>query len=230
MNSTRVLLILFSLCLHGTVAGTLCLFSGNASPGEERVYHVTLAEFSAPEAPMPAPPEPPDETPSPEAPPPPLEPAAPPPPEPEPPREVKPKPISSKKKPEPEKARQRPREPEPPVPEAVKPASGPQPRRLGGLSAYASDHVDQRPSIARRALPDYPRSAKRQNIEGRVLVQLVVDSSGNPRACTVHSADPPGFFEEAALTAAGKTRFIPGKLKGQSVNTVVLLPFSFKLR
>jgi protein TonB len=46
----------------------------------------------------------------------------------------------------------------------------------------------------------------------------------------VHEANPPGYFEDAALDAARRTHFIPGKLRGQAVNTVVLLPFTFALR
>ena len=101
---------------------------------------------------------------------------------------------------------------------------------IGGLAAYDVDAVDQRPSIARRVLPEYPSKARRMNVQGRVDVRLVVDESGTPRECAVHRADPTGSFEDAALEAARKTRFIPGKVKGRAVNTVVLVPFVFALR
>jgi protein TonB len=109
-------------------------------------------------------------------------------------------------------------------------ASGPRPRQFGGLSAYEQDHVDQRPSISRRVTPEYPARAKRMNVEGTVVVELVVDAAGLPRESSVRSAEPPGYFEEAALSAARNMRFIPGKLKGTPVNTMVRLPFAFRLR
>jgi protein TonB len=68
------------------------------------------------------------------------------------------------------------------------------------------------------------------NIEGTVMVELVVDTVGLPKACTILSAEPSGYFEEAALNAAQKMRFLPGKIHGAPVNTLVLLPFVFRLR
>jgi protein TonB len=68
------------------------------------------------------------------------------------------------------------------------------------------------------------------NIEGTVMVELVVDTAGLPKACAIWSAEPPGYFEEATLSAAQKMRFIPGKFNGVPVNTLVHLPFSFRLR
>ncbi len=103
-------------------------------------------------------------------------------------------------------------------------------RNVGGLAAYSAEAVDQAPAVARRVLPAYPPKARRLDMQGRVVVRLVVDAGGAPQACAVHQADPPGYFEEAALDAARRTRFIPGKLRGQAVNTVVLLPFTFSLR
>jgi protein TonB len=67
-------------------------------------------------------------------------------------------------------------------------------------------------------------------IEGAAVVELVVDTDGLPRACVIRSAQPPGYFEEAALYAAQRMRFMPGKLNGRPVNTLVLLPFAFRLR
>lgn len=101
---------------------------------------------------------------------------------------------------------------------------------IGGLAAYAEDAVDERPYITRRALPEYPSRAKRMNIQGRVEIRLVIDAAGMPRELSVHSAEPRGFFEDAALQAAKKTRFSPGKVKGRPVNTVVIIPFVFSLR
>lgn len=108
--------------------------------------------------------------------------------------------------------------------------AGPQPRTVGGFDAYACDVLDQRPSITRRIEPEYPPRARRMNIQGSVKVRLVVDASGQPCNCEVVSATPDGYFEEAALKAAKSMRFAPGKLKGQPVNTLVELPFIFRLR
>lgn len=109
-------------------------------------------------------------------------------------------------------------------------STGPQPYQLGGLSAYEHSALDQRPRITRRVEPEYPAKARRMNVQGTVLVQMVVDAAGQPRNCTIVRATPDGFFEKAALSAARQMRFAPGKIRGQAVNTVVQLPFSFKLQ
>ena len=96
--------------------------------------------------------------------------------------------------------------------------------------AYETDDVDQRPSVVKNARVEYPRKARRLGLSGRVVVQLVVDTEGKPQSCKIRSAEPTGHFEEAALSAARGMRFIPGKIQGRSVNTVVLIPFNFSLR
>jgi protein TonB len=101
---------------------------------------------------------------------------------------------------------------------------------VGGTAVYEEGAVDQPPSVAVRIVPDYPQRARRLRVEGRVAIRLVVDSAGNPQGCAVHKADPVGYFEEAALAATGKTRFIPGKLHGRPVNTLAHISFVFVLR
>jgi protein TonB len=247
----RCLTLLFSLCLHGGIAGILFILSADQQAEAERVYHVALAEFvqpgivqevppleipasiiEEPAAPSPPPPAP---EPEPEVIPPPPDSML------EPPKEQEPKAISTIKPTPPAQARPTPK----PAPSVAQPsaqpqgkpsftpvqiAAGPRPRQFGGLSVYDQDHVDQRPSISRRAEPEYPTRARRMNIEGAVTVELIVDTAGLPKACAVRSAEPAGYFEEAALNAAQKTRFIPGKINGTPVNTLVLLPFVFRLR
>lgn len=258
LRVVRTSTVLFSVVLHGSLAGALCQFSGEPSAGEEPVYHVSLAEFAPPpqpSAPLPVeaaaePPAPPPADPEPAPPP---EPTPPPIPEPEaapapPPPAPEIKKVSPRKQKEtarPEKKRPTRPQPQsvpqegPPAqapPRAPSPASGgapkegPAPGQVGGILAYKSNQVDQRPSIAKRITPDYPIRARRMNIEGKIVVQAVIDTSGYPKSCTIAFADPKGYFEESALDAARRTRFIPGMIQGRRVNTVVLIPFVFKLK
>ncbi len=100
----------------------------------------------------------------------------------------------------------------------------------GGLLAYDADAVDTAPVISRRVTPEYPSRARRSRIQGQAVVRLIVDVAGLPQDCRIEEAHPAGYFEEAALAAARKTRFIPGQVAGRPVNTVVLVPFVFTLR
>lgn len=99
-----------------------------------------------------------------------------------------------------------------------------------GIATYQAGAVDTAPAVIRRVTPQYPLIAKRKRVQGSVVVRIVVDSSGQPRQCTIFSATPAGYFESAALDAARKLRFRPGKIRGIAVNTVVLLPFDFRLQ
>ncbi len=118
----------------------------------------------------------------------------------------------------------------PKTPPAPPKPTGPVARKIGGIMAFDTKQVDTLPSIVKRASPEYPNRARRMNIQGKVMVQLVVDTAGNPKEFSIASASPAGYFEEAALTAAKKMRFIPGKIKGKTVNTLVHVPFVFRLR
>ena len=244
----------FSLFLHGAIIATGFLFSGASSPLEEKIYRVSLAEFApasvaqpvaenvttvpqepvAPEIPPPATTPEPTPIPTPQKPvpvPTPPKPTPHPQPRPETPpvKPVERKPAQTYTPPRPPEAQQRSTShatANQPSGEATRGG----PRTIGGMSAYTEDIVDQRPSISRRVMPQYPDNARRRNVEGEVVVQLVVDVSGRPQQCTIYSSKPEGVFDRAALVAAEKTSFVPGKVNGQPVNTIVLIPYKFALR
>ena len=218
----------FSLCTHGLLLAGMLLLAHAQTASPEKVYRVALAEMapapSQPQAPAAVEPPPPP-PPAPKVENSPVKPA---------PEVPKPdvKKISPKKSDTPIKKPQPVAPPGQSTPQAAAQttAAGPQSRNIGGLNAYESDSLDERPSITRRVEPEYPAKARRMNVQGKVAVQMVIDTSGLPHNCSVVRAEPSGYFEEAAIAAASSMRFTPGKLKGQPVNTVVLLPFTFRLR
>lgn len=55
--------------------------------------------------------------------------------------------------------------------------------------------------------PQYPFRALDQGIEGWVTVIYRIDEAGNTRDAVVVEAQPPGVFEQAALTAVARWRF-----------------------
>lgn len=229
--------VLFSALLHVALAAAALAWAGASEPVPPKVYEVTLAEFAGgPRAEATAPPQ---ETPEPPR-------TAPPPPAPKP-QPKKEKAISARKEATAKPAVEEPR-PEEPQPQAETPAqeaspsqssapqqaagggSGRGPKNVGGFLAYDSDKVDTRPSVLRRVVPEYPAQARRLHQEGRVLVRLVVDDQGNPQACSVQEVEPPEVFDEAALRAVRRFRFVPGRVDGRFVATLVLIPFVFTLR
>jgi TonB family protein len=55
--------------------------------------------------------------------------------------------------------------------------------------------------------PTYPPAALAQKLRGTVMIELVVDASGNVGDVRVVSADPPGVFDAAAIAAAKQWHF-----------------------
>lgn len=75
---------------------------------------------------------------------------------------------------------------------------------------------------------DYPLSALAEKREGRVVLRLTIDESGNVLEVTVQ--EPAGHgFDEAALAAAEGFRFAPAKRGGTPVSSRILYAYEFQL-
>lgn len=99
---------------------------------------------------------------------------------------------------------------------------------LGG-NGFSLDEVDVKPQVLRSIAPEYPHGAKRNRIEGKVIVRLLVNKDGKTEQVSVHSSSPAGAFDEAALSAAKRWMFKPGRYEGNAVATWVFIPFNFEL-
>jgi TonB family protein len=56
--------------------------------------------------------------------------------------------------------------------------------------------------------PFYPPSAQVRNIEGEVLIDFVIDSSGAPQSLRVVASDPNRVFDADALRMVGRLRCV----------------------
>ena len=75
----------------------------------------------------------------------------------------------------------------------------------------------------------YPVTAKKDNIQGRVLVQFVVEKDGSiSNVAVVRSIDSP-LDKEAVRVVKAMPKWNPGKHKGQIVRSKFTLPINFKL-
>lgn len=75
----------------------------------------------------------------------------------------------------------------------------------------------------------YPEIAKKAGVEGRVIVQFVVDEEGNVADPQVVRGIGAGCDEEA-VRAVKQAKFTPGKQRGKSVKVKMSLPITFKLK
>ncbi|MBU0675016.1 MAG: TonB family protein [Proteobacteria bacterium] len=95
--------------------------------------------------------------------------------------------------------------------------------------AFSIADVDQPPSPLFQLKPEYPNSAKRSNVAGKVSVMFLVDQHGNVLEVRILNAEPEGVFEDSVRSALTKWKFMPGKLEGKNVKTWVSTTIRFEL-
>ncbi|HEX9252376.1 MAG TPA: TonB family protein [Ignavibacteriaceae bacterium] len=88
------------------------------------------------------------------------------------------------------------------------------PELIGGLKGLQSKII-------------YPEIAKRVGIEGKVVVQALVDEAGNVISVGTLKGIGSGC-DEVAMDAVRNSKFIPGKQRGKNVKVQVNIPIIFK--
>lgn len=80
----------------------------------------------------------------------------------------------------------------------------------------------------RRVSPQYPASALRRGIEGKVRLQVLVNAEGGVDEVTVLEATPAGIFEREAVRAVAQWYFAPPKSESRSVRATQTIQFSLR--
>lgn len=102
------------------------------------------------------------------------------------------------------------------------------PRAIGGPRIISAAGLDKAPHAQVQATPDYPFAAKREGLNGEVVVEFLVDETGrvsNPSI--VRSSN--SMFDEPSLRAVLKWRFEPGRRDGRVVRFRMAVPVVFRL-
>ncbi len=86
------------------------------------------------------------------------------------------------------------------------------------LLKYLSSHIN------------YPPMAAESNIQGRVVVQFVVDKTGKVGEVTVVRSVDKELDREAVRVCKSLPKFVPGRQNGQPVSVWYTLPVTFKLQ
>ena len=74
----------------------------------------------------------------------------------------------------------------------------------------------------------YPVMAREANLEGMVVVGIVIEKDGSPTNIEVLKSVHP-ILDEAAMKAVSKVLFNPGKQRGKPVRVKMAIPIRFKL-
>ncbi|MEJ2615232.1 MAG: TonB family protein [Ignavibacteriaceae bacterium] len=90
------------------------------------------------------------------------------------------------------------------------------PKPIGGIAAIQSKI-------------QYTELAKRIGIEGKVIVQAIINKKGNVTNVSIVKSLFPQL-DEIALKAVKGTKFTPGKQRGKPVKVQMTIPITFKLQ
>lgn len=75
----------------------------------------------------------------------------------------------------------------------------------------------------------YPEDAKKQKIEGRVVIRFTINELGKPEDCTIVRSVSPVLHKEALRLANLMDKWNPGLQNGKPVKVMVEIPIDFKL-
>jgi protein TonB len=96
---------------------------------------------------------------------------------------------------------------------------------------HASAGCAEPPKLLSKVEPRYPKSARKEHLEGVVIYQAIVMSSGRLEQFTLLSSKVRGRgFEEAALDALKQWRYSPATFEGKPVPCYWVVKLEFRLR
>jgi protein TonB len=98
-------------------------------------------------------------------------------------------------------------------------------------SAFLADQVERQVGLIPGIRPPaYPESLRSAGIEGKVLVEFVVDERGQPVQGSIRVVQSDNdLFTDAVKVVLGRLRFTPAEVGGKKVSQLVQMPFVFSL-
>ena len=91
--------------------------------------------------------------------------------------------------------------------------------------------VEERPEVLSGPQLQYPDLLRQAAIQGRVIVQAIIDTAGRaePQSVKVIQSPNPGF-DQPAKTYVLRALFRPARVHGRAVRVLINLPIDFKLK
>ena len=96
---------------------------------------------------------------------------------------------------------------------------------------YMESVVEERPEVLSGPQLQYPDLLRQAAIQGRVLVQAIIDTSGRaePQSVKVIQSPNPGF-DQPAKNYVLRALFRPARVHGRAVRVLINLPIDFKIK
>src|SRR6185436_13867370 len=93
---------------------------------------------------------------------------------------------------------------------------------------FRGSEVDQKPRILSKPEPSYTEEARKNQINGTVVLRVVFSSGGTVTNVQAVSGLPNGLTERA-IAAARQIKFVPATKDGRPVSTWMELQYNFNL-
>ena len=92
------------------------------------------------------------------------------------------------------------------------------------------DPEKKRKIIGKQFIKVFEKEAKKNKIEGRVIIQFVVAKDGSIKDATILRSVSPELDAEALRVINAMPNWKPGRQKGEPVNVKFTIPVTFKLQ
>ena len=101
----------------------------------------------------------------------------------------------------------------------------------GSDQVLSVDVVQEKPELLSHPPPAYPPLLQQAGIEGRVMAQAIIDTTGRvePNSARVVESANPGF-DQPAKNVVLRSLFRPGRVYGRAVRVLVAIPIDFKIQ
>jgi len=100
-----------------------------------------------------------------------------------------------------------------------------------GNEVFMEAIVEEKPAVLSGPPPQYPELLRQAQIQGRVMVQAIIDTLGRaePSSDKVLQSPNPGF-DQSAKSYVTKTLFRPARVHGRAVRVLIQIPIDFRLK
>lgn len=100
-----------------------------------------------------------------------------------------------------------------------------------GNEVFMEAIVEEKPAVLSGPVPQYPELLRQAQIQGRVMVQAIVDTLGRAEASSVKVLQSPNpGFDQSAKQYVLKCLFRPARVHGRAVRVLIQIPIDFRLK
>ena len=100
-----------------------------------------------------------------------------------------------------------------------------------GNEVFMEAIVEEKPAVLSGPTLQYPELLRQAQIQGRVLVQAIIDTLGRAEAPSVKVLQSPNpGFDQSAKSYVAKALFRPARVHGRAVRVLIQIPIDFRLK